>query len=155
MCTVTYVPLAAGSIITANRDESPLRNAGNLTSYQNQSGTEYLIAKEPVHGGTNIAFGRDYRTAVLLNGAFERHQIGGWSGISRGLVVLDSLNYPDLFTFAEAYDFKGIEPFTLIHFSDRIQEIRWNGTLIFKKSFDGKSPKIWASAQLYAHRSYQ
>ncbi|MEM9051763.1 MAG: hypothetical protein AAGC47_06895, partial [Bacteroidota bacterium] len=73
MCTVSYFPLERGSIVTANRDEAPFRNADGLVPYFNQSEDEFLIAKEPVHGGTNLAIGKEI-TSVLLNGAFVAHE---------------------------------------------------------------------------------
>ena len=149
MCTLTFVPLKEGLVITANRDESPLRNAHSLSSYYSARGEEYLIAEEPLRGGTNIAIGRTKRTAVLLNGAFHRHDMNKTYGLSRGIVVLKSLDDADLFAFADRFDFDTIQPFTLVHFADTIQEIRWDGNAIHRIEFDMNRPRLWASAQMY------
>ena len=149
MCTLTFVPLESGPVITANRDESPLRNAHSLSSYYSALGEEYFIAEEPLRGGTNIAIGRNKRTAVLLNGAFHRHDMNKTYGLSRGIVVLKSLDDADLFAFADRFDFDSIQPFTLVHFADTIQEIRWDGNTIHRIEFDTDRPRLWASAQMY------
>lgn len=152
MCTLTYVPLKNGRIITANRDESPLRNAQLLSSYLSAGNQSYYIAAEPVHGGTNIALGQNGRYSVLLNGAFWPHDMSKTFGLSRGIVLLKSLDFRNVFEFADQFQFKeeNIEPFTLIDFSDSIRELRWDGETIFKKEYSLEKPHIWASAQMYS-----
>lgn len=149
MCTLSFIPLKKGVVITTNRDESPRRNSNNLSRYISATGEKYLIAKEPIHGGTNLAIGEKSRMAVLLNGAFERHDMHKTYGLSRGIVVLKSLDPTDLFSFADTFDFDTIQPFTLVHFGDEIQEIRWDGEKIFKKEFKTDQPLLWSSPQLY------
>lgn len=151
MCTLTYVPIENfGKVITTNRDESPVRNSSNLSSYFTNGGSEFLIAKEPLKGGTNFAVDKKNKTAVLLNGAFEPHEFGQIYKKSRGLVMLESLESQDLFDFARSYNFGGIEPFTLVHIDDEIKEIRWDGNKLWREGFDPNIPKIWSSAQLYS-----
>lgn len=149
MCTLSFIPLKNGVVITANRDESPKRNAHNLSGYLSALDERYLIAQEPLRGGTNIAIGQKSRTAVLLNGAFERHDMNKTYGLSRGIVVLKSLDQKDLFSFADIFDFETIQPFTLLHFGNTIQEIRWDGIKIYKAEFGLDQAKIWSSPQLY------
>ncbi|NEN23301.1 hypothetical protein G3O08_07295 [Cryomorpha ignava] len=152
MCTLTYVPLKNEKIITANRDESPSRNASLLSPYFSAGGQAFYIAEEPLRGGTNIALGQNGRHSVLLNGAFEPHNMHQTYGMSRGIVLLKSLDCKNAFEFADQFQFKkeNIQPFTLIDFSDSIRELRWDGETIFKKEFSLDEPHIWASAQLYS-----
>ncbi len=150
MCTLTYVPQPSGPIITANRDESPLRNASTLLEYTAKTDEKFLIAKEPIHGGTNFAGSTTgEKVAVLLNGAFRRHEMGGKYRLSRGLVVLESLEWNNLFEFSRHFDFEGVEPFTLFHFDNRPREIRWDGRDIYRREYAVDIPLIVASAQLY------
>jgi hypothetical protein len=107
------------------------------------------MAKEPVHGGTNLAVGSSRKAVVLLNGAFEPHPFGGVYRRSRGLMVLDFLDFSDIEAFADSYNFDGIEPFTLVAFEGSIGELRWDGTNLHRAKFNPGSPHIWASAQLY------
>ena len=150
MCTLTFVPLKSGNVITANRDESPLRNAAGLSPYISAAEREFLIAEEPLRGGTNIALGKENRYTVLLNGAFEPHDMSKKYGMSRGIVLLKSLDFNNAFLFADQFSFDNIQPFTLVDFSDAIREIRWDGNKIYKADYSLGEPRIWASAQLYS-----
>ncbi len=113
-------------------------------------GQQFLIAEEPLRGGTNIALGKKNRYAVLLNGAFEPHDMSKKYGMSRGIVLLKSLDFENAFHFADQFSFEKIQPFTLIDFSDAIREIRWDGNKIHKAKFSLNEPRVWASAQLYS-----
>jgi hypothetical protein len=147
MCTVTYLPQSGDSIVTANRDESPVRNADGLSSYLNQDQSEFLIAKEPLLGGTNIAIGQEF-TTVLLNGAFISHERKLNYRKSRGVVVLDSLNFSSLNDFKQ-YSLEGVEPFTLLRFGTKIEELRWDESVMHFRTHDPTLPLIVASAKLY------
>ncbi len=150
MCTLSFIPLQTGNVITANRDENPLRNATGLSPFRNRKDKEYLIAREPVFGGTNLAIELNGSLTTLLNGAFGQHSPEGEYRMSRGIMVLESLDFDDLFHFSREFDFEHIEPFTLVRFSDVIQEIRWDGNDITPSTHDLLTPHIWASPQLYA-----
>lgn len=150
MCTLTYVPAADGRILTANRDESPARRAVTLSEHRTSNGETFLIAKEPVHGGTNFAVSTEgEKVAVLLNGGFHRHDMGKTYGKSRGLVVLESLEWRDLFEFGREADLYAVEPFTLFHLDEAIREIRWDGKALHQREHPLDKPFIVASAQLY------
>jgi len=155
MCTVTFLPLDGAAAITANRDETPLRAASGLSPHLNTDRRVYHIAKEPLHGGTNMAIGEDGTVYVLLNGAFEAHPFGKNYAVSRGIMVLECLNYGSLAAFVQSFDFSDTEPFTLLRFGDRIEEIRWDGSELHEASFPLDQPKIWASAQLYSPEAIQ
>ncbi len=151
MCTLTYIPVADGGIVTANRDEDPNRNSNALSEYENDSGTRYLIAKEPRFGGTNIAISKENKPVIstLLNGAFHTHEFGKTYRLSRGLMVLASLNYPSLNAF-QSFDFNQIEPFTMVRVSGQIEELRWDGKQRYFVEKEISKPHIWSSAQLYS-----
>ncbi|MFT6355418.1 MAG: hypothetical protein ACJAXD_002413, partial [Cryomorphaceae bacterium] len=148
MCTVTYLPKAGGGIVTASRDESPIRNADGLSLHSSSDRSEFLIAKEPLHGGTNLAIGKDF-TTVLLNGAFLPHKRELRYRKSRGIVVLDSLNLQSLNEF-ERDDLEGVEPFTLLRFGKNIEELRWDDSVVNFQTHDLTKPLIVASAVLYS-----
>lgn len=112
-----------------------------------------MIAPEPVHGGTNIAIGNDQVT-VLLNGAFSSHEHNPPYSKSRGLVVLESLDL-DLLRGMEADGLIGVEPFTMVRFSQEVEEVRWDGSLIHYRNFDPDTPLLVVSAQLYSEESRQ
>lgn len=157
MCTLTYIPAKNGKIITANRDESPARSARTLSPYFSEDKKAFYIAAEPLRGGTNIALGENGRYTILLNGAFVPHDMFKKYGLSRGLVLLKSLDCKNAFEFADQFEFKkeNIEPFTILDFSDSIRELRWDGEAVFKRKYPLNEPHIWASAQMYDAQAQQ
>lgn len=150
MCTVTFTPTQSGNVIVANRDEDPRRSATGLNRYSTRQGNNFHIAREPRHGGTNMAIGENGSTYVLLNGAFTPHPFGKTYRMSRGLLMLQSLESDDLQSFSIAFNFQGIEPFTLLRMAAVIEEIRWDGDQLHYLKKDSAQPLIWASAQLYS-----
>ncbi len=148
MCTLTYVPNGEGGIITANRDETPLRNAKSLSQYYSQKGEQFRIAREPIHGGTNLAIGNEF-TTILLNGAFHSHERRINYSRSRGLIVLDSLESESL-KHLEEEELKGVEPFTLVRFGNVIEILRWDENKVHYHIHDNEEPFLVASAQLYS-----
>lgn len=150
MCTVTYLPKAESTVVTANRDESPVRNADGLSPYLSTEKHEYLIAKEPLHGGTNLAIGKN-NTTVLLNGAFVPHQRKVRYRKSRGIIVLESLDYSSLNELPEL-ELDGVEPFTLLRFGKKVEELRWDESKVHYRTHDPQEPLIVASAKLYSRK---
>ncbi len=150
MCTLSFLPTNQGSIITANRDEHPLRSASVLELYRSKLGRHHYIAKEPQHGGSNIAIADMGAVWVLLNGAFAPYEPKNDYRMSRGLVLLEALEYPMLWQFTQSFNFKGLAPFTLLRFGSEIEELRWDGQTTHSQHFSLLQERIWASAQLYS-----
>ena len=136
--------------MTANRDESPVRNADGLSPYLSAGKSEFLIAKEPLHGGTNLAIGKN-NTTLLLNGAFVAHQRKLRYRKSRGIVVLDSLDCSSLKELSTD-QLDGVEPFTLLRFGNEIEELRWDESKAHYRTYNPRKPLIVASAKLYSSR---
>lgn len=149
MCTVTFTPTVSGNVIVANRDEDPQRSASGLSLYPTSQGNNFHIAREPKYGGTNMAIGVNGSTYVLLNGAFVPHEFGKTYRMSRGLLMLESLEAANLKSFSKDFNFQCIEPFTLLRMASKIEEIRWDGDHLHYFEKDTSLPWIWASAQLY------
>jgi len=154
MCTVTFLPLAGGYILTSNRDESILREAALPPQRTVIGGRTVCFPKDPLAGGTWFAAGAGpgALTACLLNGAFDKHAHRPPYRKSRGLVVLDLYGYGDIRRFSTGYDFSGIEPFTLLALDDEsgtLSELRWDGTAHALSTLDPAKPRIWSSVTLY------
>ncbi|MCB0657501.1 MAG: NRDE family protein [Saprospiraceae bacterium] len=150
MCTVTYLPRPEGFIITSNRDEAPDRSPRHLTSEQGKLERVYF-PKDVKAGGTWIAAGESGKVLCLLNGAFEKHPHRPPYRLSRGQMALHYFRYATTSDFINKYDFRGIEPFTLVLW-DKINlvEIRWDvQECLHVKSLDSHQPSIWSSSTLY------
>lgn len=151
MCTVTILPSEGGFILTSNRDEKLLRQKAinpQLYSIHNQN---LYFPKDPKASGTWICTSEKF-TLCLLNGAFEGHTPNPPYKKSRGLVLLDFFQFNDPQLFSKAYDFIGIEPFTLVivnHVSGELHELRWDEKTTHLKSLDKHEKHIWSSSTLY------
>jgi uncharacterized protein with NRDE domain len=153
MCTLTYIPLKKGFIITSNRDEMALRPTAKPRAYD-YHGQKLIFPKDEIAGGTWIAYSSRQRIACLLNGAFDTHVRKESYAKSRGLVLLEAFEYPDLNEFIEKVNLENVEPFTLllIDFQQTFQfkELVWDGNNMHVRDIDNKNPGIWSSATLYS-----
>jgi uncharacterized protein with NRDE domain len=89
MCTVTFIPAADGVYLTSNRDERLTRPDALFPFRAAQEGQELIYPKDAEAGGSWIALKSAGDAAVLLNGAFAKHQLQPAYRRSRGLVFLD------------------------------------------------------------------
>ena len=150
MCTVTFLPLKEGFLITSSRDERLSRKPATAPQLQVVGGITLLFPKDTEAGGTWIACTRNGRTVCLLNGAFEPHIHHPPYRKSRGLVVLDFFQSQSAPDFEEQYELAGIEPFTMVIAENGgLQELRWDGTKKYFKQLDASKPNIHSSATLY------
>lgn len=149
MCTVTYLPLSDGCLITSNRDETLLRDRAERPTTAFYKDQPLLFPKDPTSQGSWIASSRA-SSACLFNGAFEAHIPKPPYRHSRGLIPLEVLTHDSLDAFAEQYPLERIEPFSIVVYrSDVLQELKWDGAKAHVIEHDADEPHIWASATLY------
>lgn len=153
MCTVSYLPLNEGFILTSNRDERLARSQTVLPKRYKLNGEWLTFPQDQESTGTWIASSGQL-TLCLLNGAFEKHVSQPPYRKSRGLVLLDFFLYQTAEKFQSEYDLTGIEPFTLIvvgQQSDQLQlsELRWDGNVSHVKTLSPIEPRLWSSSTLY------
>lgn len=151
MCTVSYLPLENGYILTSNRDEWKSRAAAIAPQKYHLFNQEITFPKDPLANGTWIAMSKDY-TLCLLNGAFVKHQKNPPYKLSRGLVLLDFFQYLSVEKYIREYDFNGVENFTLLiksNTSNAFHELRWDGTVLHHKELKHTEKYIWSSCTLY------
>ncbi|MDF2455507.1 MAG: hypothetical protein K0R51_1500 [Cytophagaceae bacterium] len=150
MCTVSYVPLERGFILTSNRDELAGRPASLPPDfYEMSQGFSLYYPKDPAGKGSWIAASEDERIVCLLNGAFRPHPHLPPYDRSRGLVALEAFQYETAFEFYQKVNLKDVEPFTMVMvWAGLLFEFRWNGK---EKHFISlpNQPHLWASATLY------
>ena len=72
-------------------------------------------------------------------------------------MLLDFFNYNDAVSFTKMYDFKNIEPFTLLIIctTDELcfYELKWDGEKTYLSHVDEDKPNIWSSATLYSEET--
>ena len=95
----------------------------------------------------------------MLNGAAKKHQWQPPYRKSRGWVVLNFFEYKNFDDFAQNYDFKGLEPFTLVVIEQgdivQLNEIRWDGQWLHHKLLDADMSYAWSSVTLYSNEVVQ
>lgn len=150
MCTVTFVPTAAGVHLTSNRDEHMYRGRALDPALFRRKGYKLIFPRDPDAGGSWIALKDNGDAVVLLNGAFIKHLRKPPYRRSRGLVLLDVIEASDPEQQFNMMGLEGIEPFTLILFaSGKLWECRWDGFQKHCLPLDAHKPYIWSSVTLY------
>ncbi len=150
MCTVTFLPIHEGYILTSNRDEQHTRKHALPPKTYQHGLLQITYPKDQNANGTWIASKNNGETAVLLNGAIHAHIPNPPYRRSRGLVFLDLLASNDPVFEFENYNLFGIEPFTIIFAcSNHLYECRWDGQKRSNQTLDASLPYIWSSATLY------
>jgi Transport and Golgi organisation 2 len=150
MCTVTFIPVNDRCFITSNRDEKAARLKAIPPAVYADYKATLLYPKDAAANGTWIAMNQLGNAAVLLNGAFVKHDPEPPYRKSRGLIFLDIIAGAEpVDWFAEMNLYK-IEPFTVaILQQGKLYECRWDGMRKHYQQLDEKQPHIWSSATLY------
>ena len=149
MCTVSYIALDNGFILTSNRDELASRPTLPPVQY-NINGIQLIFPKDKLAEGSWIACDKNGQVSCLLNGAFKKHKRSLPYNRSRGKILLESFTYKSIEAFLNQSDLQNVEPFTLILVKhETLTELRWDGVQKHIKTFDSTKNHIWSSATLY------
>ena len=150
MCTVSYIPLENGFILTSNRDEDPGRETAPPERISLANGRSVIAPRDKLKGGSWIAVDHSARAACLLNGAFMRHKRQLPYRKSRGQLVFEALEARDFESFIAVTSLTGIEPFTLLMFgAGQIRNLLWDGTRKYSWQLPAGSWHLWSSPTLY------
>lgn len=156
MCTVTYIPLKDGFVLTSSRDEKVQRPTLKPKAYLHHKAL-LVYPKDEIANGTWIAASNKNRIACLLNGAFQNHEKKDYYTKSRGQVLIDCFEYNSFEVALENLDLAGVEPFTLllIDYSNEIvfYQLVWDGVRKHIQSKPNHVPQIWSSATLYSQQN--
>ena len=96
-----------------------------------------------------------FRIINLNNKKLRFSEREGYYKMSRGIIVKNILFVDDAVNYIHLFDFKDIEPFTLVlvdwNIGLKSYKLVWDGT---KKHFKKltQEPKIWSSSTLYTHK---
>ncbi len=151
MCTVSFVPLERGLILTSNRDEHVNRGFALCPQFYQVNSRQLVFPKDGKAGGTWFVSNKKGDVGVLLNGAFEKHTPMPPYRKSRGLVLLDLFDAESPYEKLRYYDFSEIENFTLVLWEHSVlREITWDGNMIREKKHNPELPHIWSSVTLYS-----
>jgi hypothetical protein len=150
MCTVVYIPNNKKILFASLRDESPARTRAMAADIYTKGDISFLSPKDPVGGGTWIGANNSGNTIILLNGGFENHPRKDKYLKSRGVIVSELLAIASPIEKWEHINMEGIEPFTLIIWSNAVLfQLVWDGIKKYKIIQDKTIPHIWSSSTLY------
>ena len=149
MCTVSFVFSRGQYLITSNRDEHVSRPLALKPQEETIGSVKVLFPKDPKAGGTWFALNENGSVGVLLNGGFVNHSPTGNYARSRGLVLLDVIASENPFDLLQEMELLQIEPFTLVLFTTKLLEFRWDGHQKYFRPLDKTKNHIWSSATLY------
>ncbi|MFZ4796904.1 MAG: NRDE family protein [Bacteroidia bacterium] len=157
MCTVTFLPVNNGYILTSSRDEKTSRPSALFPQKYIVNNEQLFYPKDNLAGGTWVLTSINNFTLCLLNGAFEKHESNPPYKMSRGLMLLDFFKFNDVGKFITEYNFENIENFTLIIVDSNnglgLYELRWDGNILHHKTLNVKAPHIWSSCTLYTENA--
>ena len=149
MCTVTFIPVGDRYYITSNRDEKKMRRQAFPPAIHEENGNKIIYPMDADAGGSWVAMHENGNAAVLLNGAFEKHEPDPPYKKSRGIVFLEIINTVNPVRYFMHMDLLGIEPFTMIIMDNCLYECRWNGITKYCRQLKKHRHHIWSSATLY------
>ncbi len=149
MCTVTFIPVGDKYFITSNRDEKSIRGQAVPPMVYMENGNKIIYPKDANAGGTWMALHDNGTAAVLLNGAFEKHEPQPPYRKSRGIVFLEIISANNPVRYFMHMDLEAIEPFTMIIMDSCLYECRWNGSTKYCRQLRKHRHHIWSSATLY------
>ena len=150
MCTVTFIPIKNKYFLTSNRDEKYSRKNAVPPTIYTIGKSKLLFPKDASAGGTWIALHENGNAAVLLNGAFVKHNSSPDYKNSRGQILLEIIEAINPVRFFTRMNLSMIEPFTLVVFDDNfLYECRWDGALKHCVQLKKNRHYIWSSSTLY------
>lgn len=149
MCLVSYVPLRDKEfVLTSNRDEYINRAS---TPIHIERGSQSILAYPQDHkGGSWLMLSHQGRLGCILNGAYRMHKPAPPYRKSRGLILRELFEYPNLKEFLQHVNLSSIEPFTMILMeTDTLLELRWDGDIKHIHRLSSSEIHVWSSCTLY------
>ncbi len=150
MCTVIFIPLQDGVLLSSNRDESPAREKALTPMVHKGITGDVLCPVDPAGGGTWIGAHEKGHILILLNGGRIKHERQASYRCSRGLIVKELLNSADPLASYQCIDLVNTEPFTLVLWQEGLlYELLWDGQQKYITTRDKNDAHIWSSSTLY------
>ncbi len=158
MCIVSIFSDEKGNfILTQNRDETNLRPTSDKIETRKMNGLDFTGPIDLVSGGTWIYYAEKY-VVCILNGAYKKHLHKPPYRMSRGLIILELLNYDSIDEFVNKIELNGIEPFTMIMI-DKVKHEKkilvWDETKKYKEDVSKENLIVRSSSTLYTKEEKQ
>jgi len=145
MCSLSYLPSKEGFILSHNRDELPQRESSSAI----KEGPDYYFPQDLAAGGTWMGAHKNGWSGCLLNGGSVPYLRNLPYAKSRGTVILDFLEKPNLKEFKKQ-NWEGIEPFTLILAGPgELWQLHHDPNANHWLQLNPKEAHFWSSTKLY------
>lgn len=152
MCILSIYSKPNGDfILTQNRDESHLRPTSHEIITRYFEGKPFTGPIDLVSNGTWMYYTEDYAVCIL-NGEYKKHSHQPPYRKSRGLILLDFLQYTSVEEFVNEIDLEGIEPFTMVMVHRKSSERKilvWDEKRKYLEDHSGKELIVRSSSTLY------
>jgi hypothetical protein len=152
MCILSIYSKPNGDfILTQNRDESYLRPTSDEILTREFEGQKFTGPIDLVSNGTWMYYTDDYAVCIL-NGEYKKHSHQPPYRKSRGLILLDFLQYTSVEEFVNEIDLEGIEPFTMVMVHRKSPERKilvWDEKEKFLEDHSDKVLIVRSSSTLY------
>jgi uncharacterized protein with NRDE domain len=153
MCTVVFIPNKQKILFASLRDESPVRSRATIPDVCIANNISFLSPKDSLAGGTWIGANSAGNVIILLNGGFANHYRKAVYLKSRGIIVSELLAIKSPVAAWENIKMEGVEPFTLIVWSNsHLFQLVWDGVKKHTIIVDKNLPHIWSSSTLYSDK---
>jgi hypothetical protein len=150
MCTVTYFHTGKSRILTSSRDEKTSCLPSAEPEVVVCGSRRLFFSRDSRSGGTWFISDDHKRVAVLLNGAFQKHEVRPAYRKSRGLVLIDLFIAEPFVPGFEAYNLTDIEPFQVIYTDHHgLCRLVWDGKMKHYFELAPHLSHIFSSVTLY------
>lgn len=150
MCTVSFINTGDSLIFTSNRDEKKDREKAVFPSVLETGDRKLFFPQDKKALGSWFVADDKGNVAILLNGAFRKHESKPFYGKSRGLILLDLFKKENISVAFNEYDLSEIEPFQLLVYSEKkLVRLLWDGNEKHEIFLNKKENHIFSSCTLY------
>ena len=150
MCTVSFLPIKDGFVLTSNRDERQNRARAAIPQVLNRHGMQVCAPIDPEGNGTWLAAGENGQVLCLLNGGRKGENATTTGKRSRGLLLNEYWRNPEPIDFHRSIDFSDYQAFTLILAAQNsLFVVSWNGREPLFQQLNPAEAWIWSSSTLY------
>lgn len=155
MCTLSYVPVDYGFLISSNRDEIVERRSSPPVELD-INGRKVVMPVDQISNGSWIAASSDFAVCLLNGGFAPHHKLDFPNATSRGKVIRSFFEMSCDSRFVETLNCSCFEPFTLVIFdqsiSTEITELVWDGYHKHTRKLNPAVSHLWSSSTLYSEK---
>ncbi|WP_322970895.1 NRDE family protein [Faecalibacter sp. LW9] len=153
MCIISFYKQNDEIVLTHNRDEAIDRVASLEVETREWNGKKFSAPIDQKKNGTWIFYSEEFIACILNGGKVKPMNLKSTYRKSRGIVLLELMNYDSVKEYAENENLKDIAPFTIFVFerkSTKIYLLFWDGISLEMNDLSSDSFVFRASSTLYS-----